>query len=483
MYCFFFFQAEDGIRDYKVTGVQTCALPICRLRAHADGRRGRPRCNAALDPGWALPGGGRSGGFGLRRAQVHLRDRLPLAGGGGDGPVTMNLSRRKLLLETLFGAGLLGLRSLATGIPLAVLANPRRAAAQATGCASNPAAQYILLSSSADGDPLNANVPGMYQIPDIAHPPDVAMAPAPLTLSGQAWTAATPWAQLPQAMLDRTCFFHHGTYTVVHPDMANVMTLQGFISHHEMLVSLLSSPTGPLGQIQQIRDADLNRVNDWYRQNGNSAQRAFIDRYALSQQQARNVSESLLSSLAAIKDNSSDSQVAAALILFRMNVSPVVSIHIPFGGDNHTDAALARESRETVAGVASIGKLWTQLNAAGLQDRVTFATINVFGRTLSAAKGNGSGRTHHGDHHVAVLIGKPFKGAVVGGVEPGSGDYRATSIDAASGSAVAGGSGNVPFSETLSAMGKTLGVACGVDSATLDLDIRGGKVVAGALAA
>src|SRR5256885_15854968 len=28
MWSFFFFQAEDGIRDYKVTGVQTCALPI-----------------------------------------------------------------------------------------------------------------------------------------------------------------------------------------------------------------------------------------------------------------------------------------------------------------------------------------------------------------------------------------------------------------------------------------------------------------------
>src|SRR5262249_56408954 len=27
--CFFFFQAEDGIRDWSVTGVQTCALPIC----------------------------------------------------------------------------------------------------------------------------------------------------------------------------------------------------------------------------------------------------------------------------------------------------------------------------------------------------------------------------------------------------------------------------------------------------------------------
>src|SRR2546430_12490846 len=28
MYSFFFFQAEDGIRDLTVTGVQTCALPI-----------------------------------------------------------------------------------------------------------------------------------------------------------------------------------------------------------------------------------------------------------------------------------------------------------------------------------------------------------------------------------------------------------------------------------------------------------------------
>src|SRR3989454_12645462 len=37
---FFFFQAEDGIRDYKVTGVQTCALPICYL-AHWLRSRGR----------------------------------------------------------------------------------------------------------------------------------------------------------------------------------------------------------------------------------------------------------------------------------------------------------------------------------------------------------------------------------------------------------------------------------------------------------
>src|SRR5256885_4835887 len=36
---FFFFQAEDGIRDYKVTGVQTCALPICSHGWHSENDR------------------------------------------------------------------------------------------------------------------------------------------------------------------------------------------------------------------------------------------------------------------------------------------------------------------------------------------------------------------------------------------------------------------------------------------------------------
>src|SRR5206468_5453220 len=32
----FFFQAEDGIRDLIVTGVQTCALPICLVTSRVD---------------------------------------------------------------------------------------------------------------------------------------------------------------------------------------------------------------------------------------------------------------------------------------------------------------------------------------------------------------------------------------------------------------------------------------------------------------
>src|SRR5438034_1115056 len=46
---FFFFQAEDGIRDHCVTGVQTCALPIYGLSA-----RNSPTNSAGLGCGSPL---------------------------------------------------------------------------------------------------------------------------------------------------------------------------------------------------------------------------------------------------------------------------------------------------------------------------------------------------------------------------------------------------------------------------------------------
>src|SRR2546426_9262532 len=45
---FFFFQAEDGIRDYKVTGVQTCALPIFFRLADLIGARPIPEADPEL---------------------------------------------------------------------------------------------------------------------------------------------------------------------------------------------------------------------------------------------------------------------------------------------------------------------------------------------------------------------------------------------------------------------------------------------------
>src|SRR5206468_6570555 len=44
----FFFQAEDGIRDLIVTGVQTCALPISPLRAPCRAPRRRSERGSAV---------------------------------------------------------------------------------------------------------------------------------------------------------------------------------------------------------------------------------------------------------------------------------------------------------------------------------------------------------------------------------------------------------------------------------------------------
>src|SRR3989449_8587216 len=40
---FFFFQAEDGIRDVAVTGVQTCALPISAAEVDPPAGPGQPK--------------------------------------------------------------------------------------------------------------------------------------------------------------------------------------------------------------------------------------------------------------------------------------------------------------------------------------------------------------------------------------------------------------------------------------------------------
>src|SRR2546426_1938116 len=67
---FFFFQAEDGIRDYKVTGVQTCALPI------SPDPRGRARHHRSPDRE-----NRRSVPRGDRRVGAQSGGRLPRDGG------------------------------------------------------------------------------------------------------------------------------------------------------------------------------------------------------------------------------------------------------------------------------------------------------------------------------------------------------------------------------------------------------------------
>ncbi|HLK93356.1 MAG TPA: DUF1501 domain-containing protein [Polyangia bacterium] len=436
------------------------------------------------------------------------------------------ITRRQTLKTTLFGAGLVGLRALATGLPPSFLLNPRRAFAggAAPVCGSNAKAQYILFNTSGNGDPINANVPGTYEDPNIVHSADTSMAATPLTLNGTSTTAAAPWATLPQNVLDRTCFWHLMTNTPVHPEEPNVLKLMGVTASGEMLPSLLArelapclgtiqaqpicmgatspsegisfggaplpivpalalkatltSAPGALTNLQALRDQTMNQLYDLYRNGASPAQQAFVDSLVTSQQQVRSINQNLLSTLGSITDNSPASQILAAITLIQMKVSPVISVHIPFGGDNHRDVGLAAETAQTVSGVATIASLMQQLAAAGLADQVTLMSLDVFGRTIGP--GNTDGRQHNPNHQVSFTIGKPFKGGIIGGVAPVGTDYGALAIDSKTGAAST--SGDVSPVASLAAFGQTMLAAVGVASAEIASDVGSGTVISGALA-
>lgn len=436
------------------------------------------------------------------------------------------ISRREALRSTLFGAGYVGLRALATGLPAALLLDPRKALADLPAACTAPQGkpQFIIFATSGNGDAINANVPGTYEDPKIAHSTDPAMAATPLLLAGQRHTAAMPWSQLPQGVLDRTVFWHLMTGTPVHPKEPDVLKLMGSTDAGEMLPSLLArhlapclgtiqaqpislgasspseglsyggqalpiipalalkatltAPAGPLSNLQPLRDQTLNQLYGIYKNSANTAQRKYIDSLVTSQTEVRNIRQDLLGQLAAITDNSITSQIQAAVTLIQMKVTPVIAVHIPFGGDNHRDIALANETAETISGVGAIGALMAMLKSAGLEDQVTLMSLNVFGRTLNAS--NVDGRNHNQNHQVSISIGKPFRGGVIGGVAPVGGDYGAAAIDSKTGKASP--SGDVTPATSLAAFGQTMLQAVGVPPADIARQIKSGRVIPSALA-
>ncbi|MHB1845294.1 MAG: hypothetical protein ACYCWW_10725, partial [Deltaproteobacteria bacterium] len=300
----------------------------------------------------------------------------------------VGVTRRQLITKALFGAGLLGLRALATGLPISVLADPRRAFARGPPSACNPSslasAQYLILATSGNGDPINGNAPGVVGLsgtvsagdPGMAGGPtsaggDGSMAAAKLNWSGPSTQAAAAWNLLPASVLNRTSFFHHATYTLIHPDEPQVLALMGATSNNQMFCSMLSqqlagclgtvqpqpvvmgstgvfyqgaplplltpaslastltAPSGPLLQLEKIRDQDLLALNTLAA--GNRAQKNFVEAYSTTQSQLRELSQSLMGQLAALRDDSPASQLAAAAILIQMNVAPVIVVQLPFG--------------------------------------------------------------------------------------------------------------------------------------------------------
>jgi hypothetical protein len=425
-------------------------------------------------------------------------------------------NRRALLLTGLFGSGLLGLRALATGLPAWFLANPQAAQADELTCALTNAsrAQFLIVSAASAGCPINCNVPGTYDIPALIHPAQAEFASTPISLGGTTINGAKIWTGLSDTVRARTNFFHHITSATVHGDHPKSLKLMGKTANNEMLPSIyakhlapclgtvLTEPvavgvqgnsleqlsfsgrplsaisplqlkellsgnkTNPLVKLRSLRDQTLNELNGLLKDGGNQAQIAFLDAMASSQTQVRKLADNLAATLAAITDNGVQGQALAAAALVSAKVTPVVSLRIPFGLDNHEDANLYDEWFQgsdhggTKQGVAGIQAVMDALASLNQQDAATFATMNVFGRDLngSAKVTARNGRDHFGNHAVMVMIGKNINPGVTGGVSAiANGIYGAADISAS----------GVARADTHTAAAKTLGVALGIDIASL----------------
>jgi len=437
----------------------------------------------------------------------------------------INSARRRLLATGLLGAGVVGLRSLVTGLPRSWLLGERVARA-----ADPVAPQFLIFATSSQGDPLNANAPGSF-VAGAENSPIPQLAPSSVSFGDSSHQAAQVWGELPEALRARLAFFHHRTYTNAHPEHRKVMALHGAAKSaagngQEMLPSLLSSElASALGSIQSepiplgnelityegraldnvdpsglkslfdqpddlltsltsLRDQEIDALYGELRSSGTRVERQFLDRYALGREQVRKLGEDLAQLLTRLpvdpanRDSPVD-QVIAAVALIKLKVAPVVTIHLPFGSDNHNDSDLTIEALETVDSIATLNTLWTELSAQGLQDQVTFASLNVFGRTLK--RNAGGGRNHNQNHHVMTLFGKHVKGGVIGGVAAVDSDFGATAIDSVTGQADP--SGDIDPLSSLESAAKTLGAALQIQGERLEQRISGGKIVSAALTA
>lgn len=439
----------------------------------------------------------------------------------------IRINRREALLGALASAASIGLRAAATGLPAWFLANPRQASAQDIECAlaSLDRLQYLIVSASSDGDPMSCNVPGTYDAPAIIHPTQAEFARTNIALGAKQVAGAQVWSTLSPNVLARTNFFHHVTSGLVHGDHPNVLRLVGRTSGGEMWPSiyakhlwkclgtvqvepvavgakgalenialsgrtlptvaptqlkqlLTGSRTDPVVRLRSLRDQTLDEINGILSSGATVEQVKFLDAMASSQAQTRLLAESLATTLAAIEDDGVAGQALAAAALIAAKVTPVVTLHIPFGADNHNDPDLYDEwfqhtdNGGNKSGVPGIQAVMDALASLNLSDAATFATMNVFGRDLSgtAKVNNRDGRDHFGNHSVMLMIGKNVAAGVTGGAVPISGDvYGASDIDAETGASLPSG-GSITRADTNVAAAKTLGVALGIDASSLQYD-------------
>jgi len=228
---------------------------------------------------------------------------------------------------------------------------------------------------------------------------------------------------LPQSILDRTVFFQHSTGTANHGELGRVLELFGALRRGQWLPSyfaknlltclntvqvqpitiggeqlsfegqylpkltptglkaVLSAPKDLQAKLQTLRDDTLNKLNDTLQQNRaqTTVERAYLDNMALSQTDLRKMIDQVATDLSTIFGRRRRQSGDGGCALIKMNVTRWSRFICRFSGDNHSDANFTNEATQTNASVNNIKNLINKLTTYGLQDKVTFATLNVFG--------------------------------------------------------------------------------------------------------
>ena len=438
------------------------------------------------------------------------------------------LNRRQFMMGLFTGAGALGLRSLLLGLPPVFLTQRAMAATTQTG---------LIFSTRQASCPVNANVPGTYGGGLGLFHPAAYDSPVTFSMGGNNYRAAQPWADLSQELRDRFQFFHYSSMSNAHPEIPAVMKVHSALkaqsgSGPEMLPSAISQELAEsLGTIQktpvildnlrfnltydaiaqsstspgsvkslfgasqstnqkammEFRDQQLDNLYKDLKSNGTKQQKKFLDDYAISRTQARQLSIELGSLLADVTGgngfaaNQTD-QVLAAVAVIASKTAPVAVISLFFGGDNHRDTNLTGEANSLVSATQNIQLMYDRLKALGIHDSTTFALQNVFGRTLQTRMegGNMRGRDHNSEHAVMLMHGPNVNPGVTGGIRSIDGHRagEARPINSAT-----GGTNNtdIPKNQTLASAGKTLMAACGIDENKVNERITTGKVVSAAI--
>ena len=137
------------------------------------------------------------------------------------------------------------------------------------------------------------------------------------------------------------------------------------VSPTQLKQLLTGSKTDPLVKLRNLRDQTVDQLNAMAKMDSTNVQKQFLDAMALSQVQVRKLVEQLATTVDAIASDDPRGQALAAAALISANVTPVVTMKIPFGADNHTDTDLTNEAAQHVTGVQAIQQVQDALASLG----------------------------------------------------------------------------------------------------------------------